>query len=102
VDSFEKDKIGGIVPAEVETNNEKARKLLLELDRLVVPSAGPWLWGETIPTALDAHLIVFLARLRDLGKGELIPQALCQYGDMAMETVEWQRVMGGRQTMYGG
>lgn len=49
--------------------------------------------------ALDAHLVVFIARMRDVDSFELIPQRLAQYADTAMESAEWKQVMGGRRTM---
>jgi hypothetical protein len=93
--------VGGIVPAQVLKNKEKARKLLLELETLLVHAAGRWLYGATVPTALDAHLVTFIARLRDLGKEDLVPEVLIRYSDKAMETPEWRGVMNGRRTMFG-
>jgi hypothetical protein len=55
---------------------EKVRKLLLELERLLDPSAGPWLYGATVPTALDAHLVTFIARMRDVGEKRADPSRL--------------------------
>jgi len=83
----------------VENQKAKARSLLLELEKLVVPDRGPWLFGLDAATALDAHLVVFIARLRDVGREELIPHGISLYGDRAMETPEWRNFMDGRRTM---
>lgn len=61
---------------------------------------GPWILGTEDPTALDAHLVIFLARLQDLGKHKFIPAELRGYADMAMETPAFKAVFwdvpGGR------
>ena len=82
---------------------ERARNLVLELDNLLVPDAGPWLYGSSVPNALDAHLVTFVARMRDVGRQDIIPEGISRYGAKAMETAEWQGVMDGRRsTMYPG
>lgn len=86
----------------MESNKEKAQKLLLELEALLVPGAGPWLYGAAVPTALDAHLVTFIARMKDVGREELIPQGLSRYGDLATSTSEWREVTNGKRTMYSG
>ena len=66
-----------------------------------MPGAGPWLFGAAVPTALDAHLVTFIARLKDIGRTDLVPDALVRYADLAMETPEWRGVMNGRKTAFG-
>jgi hypothetical protein len=69
--------------------SEKARALILEFESYLPASAGsdsigrtnglsdaargPWLFGLENPTALDAHLVFFIWRMRDVGRHELIP-----------------------------
>lgn len=60
---------------------------------------GPWLLGLKEPTALDAHLVTFVARMRDVGRNDIIPEELGKYVDVAMEGDEWNGVMQGRKTM---
>ena len=63
---------------------------------------GPWLFGLAQPTALDAHLVAFIARMRDIGRGDaLIPERLGKYADAAMERKGWDETMQGRVTMIG-
>jgi hypothetical protein len=87
---------------------ERARLLLEEFQSLLpgAPSgilsnsaSGPWLLGLTQPSALDAHLITFIARMRDVGREEIVPEVLGKYVDAAMEQDEWRGVMHGRKTM---
>lgn len=78
-------------------NEQRAIKLLTSLkDRLAGPNT--WIFG-TKPTALDAHLVVFIARMTDVGRDYLIPTELRDYGAWAMQKPEWVTMMGGRKTM---
>jgi hypothetical protein len=61
--------------------------------------SGPWLLGHTQPSALDAHLITFIARMRDGGMEEIVPEVLRRYIDAAMEQDAWKYTMQGRRTM---
>ena len=54
-----------------------------------------WLFGDK-PTALDAHLVVFIARMTDVGRSGLIPEKLRQYGQWAMQGTEWTKTRNGR------
>lgn len=61
-----------------------------------------WVFGTEHPTAFDAHLVVFVARIRDAGRGELIPSRVIQYLEMAMEGDEWKNMMKGHRTVPDG
>jgi hypothetical protein len=106
--SLDTDKIGGLQPATVSHNVSKASALTSELESLLPDSnanstttTGPWLFGLEHPTALDAHLIVFINRMRDVGRDALIPERLGAYADVAMGKKEWVDLMQGRKTMIG-
>ncbi|KAK4945197.1 hypothetical protein LTR10_015623 [Elasticomyces elasticus] len=60
---------------------------------------GPWLFGYDHPSALDAHLVVFIARMQDVGQDELIPDALKAYARTACATPEYMTIMDGRRTI---
>lgn len=62
-------------------------------------AASPWLFGLKQPSALDAHLLVFIARMKDIGKEAIITDALMKYAEVAMETKEWKDVMQGSRTV---
>ncbi|KUL87831.1 hypothetical protein ZTR_03134 [Talaromyces verruculosus] len=96
---LETDKIGGIQPAKVESEIERTRSLLARIEGYVEPQKGPWVFGLNVPTALDAHLVVFIARLRDVGRDVLIPTRLGEYASKAMEMPEWETLMEDRKTM---
>ena len=85
------------MPAETAKNEKHARELLASLEsRLAQPDQC--IYGSQ-QTALDAHLVVFMARMSDVGRGQLIPEKLKQYGAWAMQTPEWIKMMNGRKTM---
>jgi hypothetical protein len=62
--SLEEEKIGGLKPDKVIREVERTRELISHLE-LLLPTAGhsSWVFGIDNPTALDAHLVVFIARL---------------------------------------
>jgi hypothetical protein len=91
-----------VIPAQINIELERTKIFLSNVEMLLVPLSSPWLFGLLAPTALDAHLVTFLARLRDLGRNELISHSLRAYRDIAMETPEWCGVMNGRSTIYAG
>lgn len=81
--------------------NERARLLMKEFEFLLPGenSGSNWLFGLPQPSALDAHLVVFIARMMDVGKKDVIPEALAKYAEVAMEKSEWKDVMQGRRTL---
>jgi hypothetical protein len=93
--------------------NERARNLLSEYESILPKQesisndgqtngrSGPWLFGLTDPSALDAHLIVFVARMRDVGRSNIVPKAVSDYVDQAINQPEWQAMMEDRKTMIG-
>lgn len=58
----------------------------------------PWIFNLRQPTALDAHLVVFIQRMCDVGRDVLIPEALKLYAEKATLTPEWIKVMEGRKS----
>ena len=82
----------------MSANEDRAKRLLSKLDALVIDSKSQWLFGEQ-PSALDAHLIPFVARMRDVGRASLIPPALGAYADRAIRGEEWTKLMAGRTTL---
>ncbi|KAF9885394.1 hypothetical protein FE257_013012 [Aspergillus nanangensis] len=95
---LERDKVGGLRPGVPEDMSERARKLMERFEPLVEPSQS-WLFDLPHPTALDAHLTVFIARMLDVKRHEIIPERLKDYAARVMETSEWKNVMQGRGTV---
>ena len=56
-------------------------------------------FGFKRPTALDAHLVVFIARMLDIGRTDIMPSGLRQYASVLMAGDEWKDVMKGRSTL---
>ena len=95
---MERDKLPKLEPGVAEQNLEQSRRLMGTFEGLLQAEAGPWLWGLSRPTALDAHLVAFIARLRDIGQGDNVPSDLSIYADTAMAGSEWNSTMQGRRT----
>lgn len=81
-----------------EQMQEQSRALLETLAGLLNTDEGPWLWGLKRPTALDAHLVAFIVRLQDLGRGNVVPADLELYAESAKTGSEWKNTMQGRRT----
>jgi hypothetical protein len=63
---------------------------------------GPWIYGAHGPTALDAHFIIFLHRVRDAGHFDYFDDQLNAYLDASIKLPEWSSVMEGRRTLPPG
>ena len=93
--------MNGVTDSEIETQVEKSKRFLVKIADLYEPSNGPWLWGHISPTALDAQVAVFIARLHDVGRGELVPEKLAKLCQHVIGMLEWQGLYQGRSTMFG-
>lgn len=80
----------------------QTKQLLSTIDGMLQVSHSGWLLDTPHPTALDAHITVFVARLKDAGRGELVPVRATEYADRLMETPAWKDMMQGRQTVPPG
>lgn len=94
-----RDKVNALQPEKRQAELDKAKAYFDEVATKLKPESGPWLFGQERPTELDAHLIVMIARLQDVGH-EIIPEGLKKYADAVYVTLEWQEFMEGRTTMY--
>lgn len=93
--------MNGVTDSEIETQVEKSRNLLVKISDFYEPANGPWLWGQIGPTALDAQVAVFIARLHDVGRGELVPEKLAKLREHVIGMLDWQDLYQGRSTMFG-
>lgn len=88
-----------------ELMSTRAKTLMEKFEARVTwpPSRGTtaesWIFNLLHPTALDAHLTVFIARMLDVGREDIIPEKLKTYAERVMQTEEWKNVMQGRRTM---
>lgn len=75
---------------------EMTKKFLLKVEALREKRNGTtknaYIFGEH-PTVLDAHVLVFLCRLCDVRKTELIPDALVEWVEGFRQGEAWKRVM---------
>lgn len=64
-------------------------------------SAQTWIFGAaTGPTALDAHVVVFLARLVEAGRSNLVTDDLKLYLTYHLSGEAWQSVSKGKPTLH--
>ncbi|KAL2867610.1 glutathione S-transferase family protein [Aspergillus lucknowensis] len=59
-----------------------------------------WIFGDSGPTVLDAHVVAYIARLIDIGLEDLVPPELRVYAETIMTMPEWHEVMKGRPTVW--
>ena len=97
-DSIETHKLSPLEHDNSKTNEQNAQNLMLEFDSIIKESPTGLCFGFERPTALDAHLVVFIARMLDVGRDDLLPSSLTQYASKLMEGEEWKAVMQGRTT----
>lgn len=71
---------------------------MVKFRELLDNSQTGWLFSFDKTSALDTHLVVFIARMMDINRGDLIPEALKGYATKAMNGTEWNEVMQGRTT----
>lgn len=55
-------------------------------------SKNAYIFGQQ-PTVLDAHVLVFLCRLYDLGKTDLIPDELLKWVEGFRQGEVWKKLM---------
>lgn len=70
------------------------------LQNILKQSHTAWLFSLPEASALDAHLIAFIARMLDVGRQDLVPEVLKQYATKAMFGTEWSALKQGHITQY--
>ena len=95
-------KVTGLAEESVEQSINRATAVMAEFEKILQDSPTDWCFGLQQPSALDAHLVVFIARMQDVHREDLLPQRVREYGTKAMATPQWQDVMQGRKTKPPG
>ena len=96
---IDNNKLGALEADRVEKNERYAKGLAKKFEDLLRNSKTGWLLGFDNPSALDAHFIVFIARMLDIRRDDLITEKLKEYASKAMESAPWKEVMQGRTTL---
>lgn len=97
--SIQNRKLSGLEPESVEEAIKRTKQWMAEIQPLVAQSKTGWCFDTTEPNALDAHLVVFLARLHDVRRDNLVPESVRKYGEVAMNQKAWKNTMEDRRTM---
>ncbi|KIW30508.1 uncharacterized protein PV07_06250 [Cladophialophora immunda] len=65
------------------------------------PQEQTWIFGDEVgPTALDAHTVVFVARLLDAKRAHLVPEDVLRYGKPKLQSTEWLGITKGNPTLH--
>jgi hypothetical protein len=73
---------------------------LAEIKKKYGNSTSLWLFGREYGTSLDAHALILLARIKDVGLEKLVHPDMLAYGKAVMEGDMWKNFMQGRSTMH--
>jgi hypothetical protein len=80
----------------------QTKDILQEIGKMLQESQTDWILDTPHPTALDAHFIVFVARLKDAGRGELVPARINDYAVKQMDTAVWRAIVQEQGTVPPG
>ncbi|EXJ69321.1 uncharacterized protein A1O5_07357 [Cladophialophora psammophila CBS 110553] len=92
-------------PEIVAREEIKARTYLERIAHNIVTNnpggKATWIFGDGVgPTALDAHTVVFVARLVDASRPYLIPDGVLAYGRQHLEKGDWAEITQGNSTLH--
>jgi hypothetical protein len=96
--SMEEVRVHAIEPDSVEQNRQKTIALMNKLEPHLSTSRSGYLFGVERACALDAHLVVFIARMLDIGRMDIVPETFQTYARKAMKGQEWMAVQGAGTT----
>jgi hypothetical protein len=90
--SMEDFRVHTIEPASVDMSQQRIIALFDKLKPNPNFSTSGWLFDLKNALVLEADLIVFITRIRDVGRMDLVPNAFSAYTPRAMEGQAWKDV----------
>lgn len=89
------EKVDGLRPETVAQEIERAQRFLNTVEAIrdssiASGSKSPWIFGTKNPSALDTSLMVFLVRMMDVKRENLLPQGLREMADLVKMTTEFK------------
>lgn len=93
-------------PEIVAREEVKARTYLEKVSKVrhsynETATTATWIFGDGVgPTALDAHTVVFLARLIDAGRANLIGPDMLEYAEQNLQKTDWTGIVKDRSTLH--
>ncbi|KIW72337.1 hypothetical protein PV04_00537 [Phialophora macrospora] len=91
----------------VESVEADSVRYLEKISKLLAAAQGgsggqaSWIFGNDVgPTAVDAHTVVFIARLLDSKREHLIPADVLAYGRPKLQAKEWLGITKGNPTLH--
>lgn len=100
--SHEKTLVHALEPDAIQLAEQQTRQFFSKVEnerQLYAKEGSLWTYGGN-PTALDAHMAVFIARLMDVKRLDLVPPHMAKLVKDFRSTTEWHNVMQGRPTLY--
>lgn len=81
----------------------KAASFLSKIEKVLEhydESSSPWIFGTKDATALDAHVVPFLCRLLDVGRGQMLEERVHSYAARVFQLPLWKDFMQGKRTVH--
>jgi hypothetical protein len=79
----------------VATVEADSARFLAKIETLLSKASGEWIFPTTQPTALDAHTIVYVARLLDTKRKDHIPKSVLDYAQPKLDAETWRGLLRG-------
>lgn len=96
--SNESEKAPVFTQKHAEDNEAYTKEFAAKLANLLEDSKTPYFLSVGQPSALDGHVVVFIARMNDIGRSDLLPAKLKSYGEKAFAGQAWRDLMQGMST----
>ena len=96
-------RVPALDPAIVQGVEDSATMFLSKIKNVIESSQvdrSPWMFGTKYPTALDAHVVPFIARLLDVGRERMLGDTVRLYAENIFQEEAWRKTMQGRKTVF--
>lgn len=87
-----------LTPEYREEHQARTREVCKKIAILREKSKSEYIFGSQ-PTALDAHMLVFLRRVIDVGQKDLLPTTLQDWAEAFSQGDLWKEVVPGVTTL---
>lgn len=87
-----------LAPENIPEHLVQTRQICAKVATLKEQHNAKYVFGPQ-PTALDAHMLVFLRRIKDSGFDEHVPQTLREWSEELSKEEIWMTVVPGRKTL---
>lgn len=90
------EKIDGLIPETVSQEVQRGQDYLQKVEGIrnahqAKGSRSPWIFGTANPTALDTSIAVFLVRMMDVKRHNLLPQGMREMAELVSHFDEFKK-----------